>query len=425
MAFVYPADRPDMMMSTDPMTAHLENPLISPSEWHLREDVIFLNHGSFGACPKSILAEQRKLQEQMESEPVDFLLRDLEDLLDRNRHALGSFIGAEPEKLVFVPNATTAVNSIVRSLPLARGGNVVSTTHVYNACANALEYAAGFHDLEVRYASLPFPAHSANQWTEALEEKIDSRTKLVLLDHITSSSALVLPVAEMVGMIRSRAPGAIVIIDGAHVPGQIPLDVSAIGADFYTGNLHKWLLTPKSVAFLHIGNPALLKSLRPTVISHGANSARTDRPFHFLEFDWTGTTDPTPALCIEKSISWGELMVTGGWREIMTRNRRLALEARRILAYELDIPLPCPDESIACMATLPLPENMKKFPARPNRLLPGLQEWLRDTRNIEVPTPSLRSEACSWIRISAQAYNTMEDYRKLAAALHECASSNL
>ena len=410
------------MDCTQPTNSDLENPLISPGHWHIDPGITFLNHGSFGACPKPVLETQRALQERMESELVDFLLRDLEGLIDENRAKLADFLDGNPKRMVFVPNATTGVNAVVQSLNLPPGSEILTTTHVYNACANILEIKADHISGSVNYLDLPFPVANPDTWLESLAANLSEKTSLVLLDHISSSSALLFPVKEMIGIIRQVTPRAIIIIDGAHAPGQIPVSLLDLNADFYTGNLHKWVMTPKSVAFIHCGSDELIGQLRPLTISHGANSRRIDRPFHQLEFDWVGTIDPTPVLCIQSAIEWVEKSVPGGWQVLMDRNHRLACEARRELCGHWGVDSPCPDSIIPAMATIFLPKGLPEFPPTANQLLPGLQEKLRSEFQIEVPTPSLRNRQDKWIRVSCQAYNSMNQYRQLASAIQSLRS---
>lgn len=267
--------------------------------WLLDREITFLNHGSFGACPIPVLNRQRELVEDLEREPVTFMVRELESRIDEAREALGRFIGADGEGLAFVPNATAGVNAVLRSLRFGHGDELLTTDQEYNACRNVVDLVAEMSGAKVVVAEVPFPLRNPEEIIDAILGEVTPRTRLALLDHVSSQTALVFPVEEIVSRLRER--GVEVLIDGAHAPGMLPLDVRSIGAAFYTANAHKWLCAPKGAAFLWVRED-WRKTIRPTAISHGANSTRTDRSRYHLEFDWTGTFDPTPWLVVPEAI---------------------------------------------------------------------------------------------------------------------------
>jgi isopenicillin-N epimerase len=379
--------------------------------WSLDPAITFLNHGSFGACLRKVLAKQREFIDRMEAEPVRFFIREAEPLLDASRADLGAFLGADSNDLVFVPNATAGINAVLRSLTFEAGDELLTTNHAYNACKNALQYAAERRGAKIVVATVPFPIANSGEIASVVLNAVTSRTKLALLDHVTSPTAILFPVAEIVSDLAQR--GIDTLIDGAHAPGMIPLNISAIGSAYYTGNCHKWVCAPKGAGFLHVRRDKQ-SAIRPLSISHGANSTRTDRSRFQIEFNWTGTDDVSPYLCVPVALREMASLVQGGWPEIMRRNHDLAIQGRQILCRELGIEPPCPAELLGSMATLPLPGNAD---GPPNLLgTDPLQDKLLFKHNIEVPIVGW-STPRRMVRISAQLYNQLSDYEKLAATL--------
>lgn len=382
------------------------------SHWTLDPAITYLNHGSFGATPRVVLERQSEFRGQLEREPVRFFVRELEPLLDGAREALAGFVGAEFEGLAFVPNATAGVNAVLRSLDLDKFDEIVVTTHEYNAVRNAVEYVAGVAGAKVVVVEVPFPIASPDVVIERVLEKVGDRTRIVFIDHVTSQTALILPVERLVRELAGR--GIDTFVDGAHAPGMLPLDLRAIGAAYYTGNLHKWVCAPKGAAFLYVRENRRA-SVRPVAISHGANSPRTDRKRFLIEFDWTGTSDPSAWLCVPESLRFMASLVEGGWPEVMRRNRELALHARGLLCHALAIERPAPDEMLGAMAAVPLPDGAQT--AAPPLYGDPLQDRLLFDHGIEVPIIPWPGPPKRLLRVSAQLYNTTGDYERLAHAL--------
>jgi isopenicillin-N epimerase len=380
--------------------------------WLLDPAITFLNHGSFGATPKVVLAKQDELRARMEREPVLFLVRELEALLDDVREELAAFVGTTADAIAFVPNATAGVNAVLRSLDLDRHDELLVTSHEYNASRNVLDYVAGLAGAKVVPVDVPFPLQSSDEVVDRVLERVTDRTRLLLIDHITSQTGLIFPIARIIETLKQR--GIDTLVDGAHAPGMLPLDLDALGAAYYTGNLHKWVCAPKGAAFLYVRANRRL-GIRPVVISHGANATRSDRSRFHLEFDWPGTLDPTAWLCIAEALRFMSKIVDGGWPELMRRNRALALRARDILCTVLGIEKPAPDEMLGSMAAVPLPDG----PTHVETSIAGdaLQDALFYEHNIEVPVMPWPQPPKRVLRISAQLYNSIADYEKLATAL--------
>ncbi len=380
--------------------------------WDLDPGLVFLNHGSFGACPRGVTAEQARLRAELEHQPVAFLGRGLEARLDVAREALAAFLGADAEGLAFVANATTGVNTVLHSLELAPGDELLTTDHAYPACRNALVVKAEAARARVVTAEVPFPVTGPDAVEEALLAALTSRTRLVLLDHVASPTGLVFPLERLVP--RLAELGVLVLVDGAHAPGMLPLEVARLGAHFYTGNCHKWLCAPKGVGFLWVA-PEHRGRVRPLVISHGAASPRRDRTRFRLEFDWTGTQDPTPALCVPAAIAQLGSLLPGGWPELMEHNRRLALAARAVVCEGLGIPPPSPPEMVGSLASVPLPDATA--PLKPPLFLDEIQRTLLERHRIEIPVFPWPAEPQRLLRLSAQLYNSIGQYEYLTATL--------
>ena len=390
--------------------------------WGLDPAITFLNHGSFGATPIPVLDAQRDWRTLLEAEPVDFLGRALEGRLDAVRTALGRFLGADPDDLALITNATGGVGTVLRSLRLGPGDEILATDHEYNAALNAARYVAERDGATLVVARIPFPLDDPAQVTQAVLAAVTPRTRLALISHVTSPTALVFPIPEIVAALRER--GVETLVDGAHAPGMIPLQLDDIGAAYYTGNCHKWMCGPKGSAFLHVRRD-LQGGVRPLVISHGANSRREDRSRFRLEFDWTGTADPSPWLSLPTAIDLIGGLLPGGWPAHMAANHALALAGRDLLAEALGVRAPAPDVMLGSMAAVPLPDHADPLlPAGMTTMDAALFAHYR----IEVPITAFPVDATQeggvadparYVRISAQRYNDISQYRLLADALRE------
>lgn len=380
--------------------------------WQLDSGIDFLNHGSFGACPSVVLEAQQRVRERLEREPVSFMLRELEPALDAARAALAQLVGADADDLAFVTNATTGVNTVLRSLSFAAGDELLTTDHVYNACNNALAFVAEQARAKVVVAKVPFPLRSAQQVVDAVLAAVTPRTRLALIDHVTSPTALIFPVATLVAELEQR--GVDTLIDGAHAPGMVPLELNALGAAYYTANCHKWLCAPKGAAFLHVRRDRQ-QQVRPLVISHGATAPRPDRSRFRQELDWVGTDDPSAYLTVPDAIRFLQQLLPGGLEALLAHNHALALQARGVLCTALGIEPPAPDEMLGSMVTLPLPADL--VPAAAAAGMDPLQELLFRQHGVEVPVFVWPSSERRWLRFTAQAYNQLGQYQRLARLL--------
>ncbi len=381
--------------------------------WSLDPGVVYLNHGSFGASPRAVLAAQNELRARLEAGPVRFFEDHYPAALDEARRALAAFVGARPDDLAFVCNATTGVNTVLRSLRLEPGDELLTTDHEYNSCRNTLEAVAGAAGAVVKVARVPFPVGSGDEIVDRVLDRVSSRSRLLLVDHVTSQTALVMPVASLVR--EAQGAGVDVLVDGAHAPGMVPLELDALGAAYYTGNCHKWLCAPKGAAFLHVREDRRDR-VRPLVISHGANALAGERSRFHLEHDWTGTRDPSAWLAVPAALAAMEAMVPGGWPELQRRNRELALAGRRELCASLGIDPPCPEDMIGSMAAVPLPDARLTGPVDAFSRSP-LQAALYREHRIEVPVIPWPAAPRRLLRISAQLYNSLEQLQYLARAL--------
>ncbi len=377
--------------------------------WPLDPEIVYLNHGSFGACPIAVLDHQAGLRDEMERNTMNFFLRRLPELAHEAMSAAADLLGADVCGLAFVNNATTGVNSVLRSLDLEPGDELIVLDHGYAACTRAAEYVAERARARVVSVPIPFPIESEDQAVEAVLEAVTDRTVLALLDHITSPTGVRLPLERMVADLRER--GVESLVDGAHAPGQVALDLNALGAAYYTGNFHKWLCTPKASAFLWVRED-VRDSVRPTNISHGAAFA-PPRRFR-AEFDWQGTMDPTPWLTIPTAIRVLSGLEPDG---MFARNRRLALRARALVGEALGVGPATPDSMVAMLAAVKLPDRPDYGGKEDHMAVPPLQRALWEQYRIEIPICHWPKPGVRWVRISAQFYGSVAQMEYLADAL--------
>ncbi len=383
--------------------------------WGLEEDRVFLNHGSFGATPTAIREEQRKWQDLMENEPVRFFEDLMPGILQTTREKLASFLSCDADDLALVENATSGVNTVLRSLQFAPGDEILVPDHAYQACRNTIDFVAQRWGAKVVTVNIPFPIDEPQQAVDAIMGGVTDQTRLAMIDTVTSPTGLLMPFEQLVSMLEAR--GVEVMLDAAHGIGMVPLNLNELGASYTTSNCHKWLCAPKGSAFLHVRKDKQA-AIHPLTISHGMTFPLGDTTRFRHEFDWTGTRDMSAHCALPAAIDHLADAVEGGWPAIMEHNHELALQGRDILCEALGLEKPCPDEMVACIATLILPSENKSG-GIPLHEPDPLHVILSEKYGIQIPVWSWPSPQGRFIRISAQLYNSEEEYHYLAWALQQ------
>jgi len=368
----------------------------------IESDLIFLNNGSFGAPPHSMLEAQATYRAMAERSPISFFRNKLPKYLREAAGDLGAFIGAAEGTLAFTENATTGINSVVLAVAhsLRPGDILLTTDHVYGAVRQTLNRYAEWTGAKVVEVSVPFPLHDSNEITEVIAAALTSQVKFAVFDHITSPSGIIFPIQDIVNLCRER--NIPVLVDGAHAPGMVELNIEHLGADWYVGNCHKWMFAPKGCAFLYTA-PERQKETHALITSHGYGKG------YAAEFDFTGTKDYSAFLAVRDALKF--YRENGGLEKIAAYNRNLARSMRRMLAETWNVAPPAPESAIGSLAALPVPENL---PANEETGW-ALHDELFGLHRIEVPVTFLKGRL--WVRISAQIFNESNEYCALAEAL--------
>jgi len=370
----------------------------------VRRDIAFLNHGSFGARPRAVFETCQAWQRELESQPVEFLGRRISGLLTEARASLAAYVGAQADNLVFVPNTTHGINIIARSLDLRPGDEVLLTDHEYGAVERTWRFICGQRGAQVRTQPIPLPVTTSEAMIEALWAGVTERTRVLVVSHITSPTALIFPVAEICQ--RAAQQGILTVVDGAHAPGQIDLNLEEIGTDFYVGNCHKWLCAPVGAGFLY-ARPERQPMLQPLVVSWGWQAIEPG-PSPFQDyFEWIGTDDPAAYLSVPSAI---DFQARHDWPTVRAACHRLAADARERIGALTGLPHIAPDSPDwwAQMFAAPLPIHDAEAAK-------SLKQRLWDEYAVEAPITEWRDQF--FIRVSIQAYNSPRDVDRLLDAL--------
>jgi isopenicillin-N epimerase len=380
------------------------------SRWALDPAITYLNHGTVGAPPRRVLEAQQKLRDEIERQPSRFLLRELTDIsLGREQQtrprlrvaadAVAAFLGVEGKDLAFVDNATTGINAVLHTFDFRADDQLLILDHAYGAVKNAAEYTTRLRGACIRVVDMPDLTSGTEALVPAIEKALTSHTRLLLVDHITSDSALILPVAEIASLCHRR--GIAVLVDGAHAPGAIPLNIASLGVDWYAGNLHKWAWSPRSSGVLWT-HPARQNGLHHPVVSWGLDQGFVP------EFDWPGTRDPTPHLVAPVAIQY---MTELGLQSVQRYNHELAWSAGTAMASHWKTALLGPESAIGTMVSVTLPERLASTPEEAGRLRNAL--LFEDNIEVHVSAPRGRIH----VRVSAQIYNDMDDVERLISSV--------
>lgn len=370
--------------------------------FQVRKDIAFLNHGSFGACPLPVFEVYQNWQRELERQPVEFLGRRVKPLLAEARAALGDFIGTDANNVVFIPNITAGANAIARSLRLEPGDEILATDHEYGAVDRAWRFYSARYGTRYINQPISLPVTTAEAFIEELWAGVTPRTRVIAISHITSSTALIFPIAEVCR--RAREAGIITVIDGAHAPGHVDLNLDELGADFYSANCHKWLCAPKGSGFL-FARPERQALLDPLIISWGWEADRPGTSPFLDHYEWVGTSDPSAYLSVPAAIAFQR---EHNWSRVRAACHLLASDARERVGALTGLPQIAPDSTDWWMqlCTIPLPAGTDPH---------TLKERLWDDYQVEIPVGMRLGQPT--IRVSIQAYNDREDVDRLLEAL--------
>lgn len=378
--------------------------------WGLDPTIAFLNHGSYGAVPTQVLKVKERISAEIESNPPDFLARRLPMRLQEQKGCLSSFLNVESDGLVFVPNATNGVGAVLRSMPFSAGDEIVFHDHGYGWVRQGLQNLSLQKGVLVKEAVIRWPAVTDSEIVESFLKQINSRTRLVVCDHVSSPTAIIFPVSKIIEAARSM--GVPVLVDGAHAPGFVPLDLKYLDPDFYIGNLHKWICAPRGSAFLFVKDK-FRRWVRPESLSYSGGITHNRYDYDFSGyFDWTGTFDFSSWLSVSSALQFNEGL---GWQRIFEQRKKLLLEAKSLFEHDLQIASSefVGDHFLSAMLTVPWPLQSTVEPTP--SLAREISSELLKKNKVEVPVFCFGNRL--YFRVSAQAYNRIDDYQRLSDAV--------
>ncbi|MFN4917262.1 MAG: aminotransferase class V-fold PLP-dependent enzyme [Ignavibacteria bacterium] len=377
------------------------------------KNITFLNNGSFGATPAIVLEYQDAIRQRMESQPVNFVVQQLPVLLRESLQKIAPFLGANADDLAFVDNATTGANTVIQSLMHSwkKGDEILTTNHVYGAVRTTLQHATSIIGAKLIEAHIPFPLQDEQECVDAIIRHLNKKTKLLVIDHITSPTGIIFPIEAMIHECKKR--GIPVFVDGAHAPGMIPLNLNELDADWYTGNCHKWLYAPKGCAILWT-HPKHQHMMHPTVISHGYLQG------YKQEFDWTGTKDHSAYICAPFGMALHNAM---GSEFLMQAFHAKVIAMRNMIAEAWKTPIPSPDSMIGSLASIEAPKHLQYDGEDALLYAQALHDILWNEHKIEIPVIPFQGKI--WIRISVQVFNRFKDYMHLAEVVQTIKKSEV
>lgn len=399
------------------MSASLPNYSPFIKHWHIDREIVFLNHGSFGAVPAYVLEQQDVFRKQLHEDPIRYFVRTIEPIWWKNKALLASFLGTHSSNITLIKNATQGVNTILNNITLTAQDAVLITNHIYGACANNLKVLSAKQGFEIIMAEVPFPIQNEDQVVEAILNKVTKKVKVLLVDHVTSATGLVFPVEKIIQAIKGT--GIQIIVDGAHAPGMLDLNLDKIDADYYTGNCHKWLFTPNGCAFIYVKDTHQ-QNFKPGFISHLYDKPLEDEKERWsAQFFWQGTEENTAPLCIEAAFDFVQDALQMTHEQVRLQNRSLLLQASKEICNILQIEPMAPESMLAGLCTFFLKYGPEPTPYGFNYFSP-FGKALYEKYKIEVPTFRFGMSRPAWyFRISPQLYNQLEQYQYLAKAIAE------
>ncbi|KAI0099801.1 pyridoxal phosphate-dependent transferase [Nemania sp. FL0031] len=415
-AGISPSSRPKAIEGCDPnqhgpITGSTTVMVESFGEWQIRSDIVYLDNGAFGACPTLVVEKQQQIRRWIEENPHEFFERNYISSWEASRKTLAGFLHADAADLVFTPGATHGMNVVIQSLSFESGDEIITTNHAYSSVRLVLDHVAKQYGAHIVVIDVPLEVPGPDALLQLILASVTPRTRFAVIDHVPSRSGLIFPIKEIVSELETLSIDT--LVDGAHAPGMIPLDLADINAAYYVANCHKWMCVPRGVGFLHVRQDRA-KKINPLVIARSPFVVNKSQHSHLEHsFGWMGTYCPSAVLTLPTSISYLGSVIPGGYHGLLSRNHDLAVLARRIICRTLGIPLPCPDNMIGAMATIPLPDS----PGPEQEGMLPIQQILWKEHGIVIPIYSWPSYPKRVIRLSVQAYNSLDQYLRLANCL--------